>query len=41
MLSSGHLQIQTLQKYMKKVLDKKSFKKIDLITKIDNVKKED
>jgi integrase len=31
MLSSGHKQIQTLQKYMKKVLDKKSFSKIDLI----------
>jgi integrase len=34
MLSSGHKQIQTLQKYMKKVLDKKSFKKIDI--SIDN-----
>jgi len=30
MLSSGHKQIQTLQKYMSKVLDKKSFKRLDL-----------
>ena len=30
MLSTGHKQIQTLQKYMKKVQDKESFKRIDL-----------
>lgn len=30
MLSSGHKKIQTLQKYMKLVQDKESFKKIDL-----------
>ena len=30
MLSTGHQKIQTIQNYMKKVLDKKSFKKIDL-----------
>lgn len=30
MLSTGHQKIQTLQNYMKKVMDKKSFNKIDL-----------
>lgn len=30
MLSSGHRKIQTLQRYMKKVQDKESFKRIDL-----------
>jgi len=30
MLSTGHQKIQTIQNYMKKVLDKKSFLKIDL-----------
>ncbi len=30
MLSTGHRKIQTLQNYMKKVMDKKSFERIDL-----------
>jgi hypothetical protein len=30
MRSTGHKKIQTLQKYMKLVQDKESFKKIDL-----------